>query len=945
MKIEKLVIYGFGKHQDRTITVDPEMSIFYGANEAGKTTIQQFIIQTLFGYPSRNQNMQRYEPKSGGKYGGQLHINDDVFGRVIIERVKGKSAGDVTVYFEDGTRGTDAELKMILRDYDRASFESIFSFSIHELQGLERMTENELSRTLLASGTTGVDAITKLESRLEKEMAAVFKKSGRNPEINQIIEELKKIESELKEYRSRTELYGPYLSRLQAIEQRLHEMNDVEKKLSGQLKSLEKWQQAAPLMDKKDSLERKINEIAIFDFPSDGRRRMDRLSDRLSEVKAKVDYTEKEMTGMAGQAEGPADTEELEQMLARESEWLQLRSVLRQKKEEALKLVDEQQRILALIGMTEEDALQADVSLSQEELLLEHIKKADLEEEEKRYRDRKLTEEKNKLAEAEKELKYFLSAEPTEEERELAEEWMAAQPKLAQAKAAQQLQQSGNSPTLFYLLMALGILGITAGLVQTNVLMAALGILAAAGGIWFRLTNKKPDSLSKEYTKLLERYFGKEAELEALMQKLDRFDRKLDNLLENVDTAKRRVTDLYREAATQTAKEAYGTFLQQLGLNPGTNRNTVLSLFENLRQAHAFHSRAQRINEEGAALSQQLQAWLEQASEIYGKPLTAENLYAVLRSELNLRKQKLEEHIKEQEKNAELQENLEQLSALSEQIQKEQQHLLTEAGTQTVEEFYRFCDEWERKAELERELAPIESQLKAFGDFVVPDGLDHTNAESHVAESEAALQKLKEERNVLLAEQAEKRQTTKSLLEDEAYEDKLQQFEEKKEELAELARRWSIDKAIIAAIKQTMEELKEKKLPAVITSAQSYFKKLTSGAYNGLEMNPQGFFEAVRSDGMRFHIAELSQATKEQAYISLRLSLAVSMQSSHPFPLIMDDAFVHFDRSRLQQMINLITELQANHQFIYFTCHEAMPETWPNASVIDVATIERSVQI
>nr|WP_316046154.1 hypothetical protein [Planococcus glaciei] len=38
------------------------------------------------------------------------------------------------------------------------------------------MTEEELSRTLLASGTTGVDAVTKLESRLEKEMAEVFKR-------------------------------------------------------------------------------------------------------------------------------------------------------------------------------------------------------------------------------------------------------------------------------------------------------------------------------------------------------------------------------------------------------------------------------------------------------------------------------------------------------------------------------------------------------------------------------------------------------------------------------------------------------------------------------------------------------------------------------------------------------------------------------------------------
>src|SRR5690606_13018723 len=114
------------------------------------------------------------------------------------------------------------------------------------------------------------------------------------------------------------------------------------------------------------------------------------------------------------------------------------------------------------------------------------------------------------------------------------------------------------------------------------------------------------------------------------------------------------------------------------------------------------------------------------------------------------------------------------------------------------------------------------------------------------------------------------------------------------------AKRWSAGKAITEAIKQTMDELKEKSLPAAIQKAQAYFEKLTSGSYTGMEMTQEGYFEAVRKDGMRFHIAELSQATKEQAYLSLRLSLAVSMAKSHPFPIIMDDPFVHFDRRRLQ---------------------------------------------
>lgn len=945
MRIEKLVIYGFGKHQDRTIVIDPELSIFYGANEAGKTTIQQFIIQTLFGYPARNQNMQRYEPKAGGKYGGQLHISDDEFGQVIIERVKGKSAGDVTVYFEDGKRGSEAELKMILRDYDRSSFESIFSFSIHELQGLERMTEEELSRTLLASGTTGVDAVTKLESRLEKEMAGVFKKAGRNPEVNQIIEELRQMENDLKAYRARTELYKPSLDRLHEIERRLKVITEEEKRLNEQIKTAEKWQQAAPVMNKKEKLERELEGLDVSSIPSDGKRRMDRLLDRLSEVKAKEGYTRKELEALAGHPFKETAIEPLEQLLAKESEWLQLRSMLRHKKDELARLADDKHRILTLIGMVEEEALRSNVSLSQEELLVEHVRQAEAEEEEMRYQDKKLREEKEKLIEAEKELRYFLTSEPTEEERKAAEDWQAAAPKLAEAKAVKKMQKSANSSAIYYLLIGLGIFGFLTGIVQSNFLLAGIGLLAAAGGAWIWFGNRKSEGLPADYVQILERYGGKEAEYEAMVQKLEQFDRRLDDLLETVDGTKERIANLLGKPARRPAKEAYEHFLQELGLPAETSRSTVLKLFENLREFQAMHAKGQRIKEEAESIAEQLGEWITQASQVYGSPLGAEEMYGNLRSELNLRRLQHDEQIKHQEKEARLQGELEQLTALSSQIEKEQLALLDEAAVQTVDEFYRVCDDWDRKEALEKELSPVKEQLQAMSGLSVPLDFDKAYGKESIAENESALQQLKEERNLLLTEQAEKRQMTKTLLEDDAYEDKLQQFEEKKEELAELAKRWSIDKAITEAIRQTMEELKEKKLPAVIATAQDFFSKLTSGSYSGLEMNPEGFFEAIRKDGMRFHIAELSQATKEQAYISLRLALAVSMQSSHPFPFIMDDAFVHFDRSRLLQMINLITELQKNHQFIYFTCHESMQQAWPNAYVIDVATIERSVQI
>src|SRR5699024_3182421 len=97
-----------------------------------------------------------------------------------------------------------------------------------------------------------------------------------------------------------------------------------------------------------------------------------------------------------------------------------------------------------------------------------------------------------------------------------------------------------------------------------------------------------------------------------------------------------------------------------------------------------------------------------------------------------------------------------------------------------------------------------------------------------------------------------------------------------------------------------------------------------------LGLTVEGYFEAVTTEGQSFMINELSQATKEQAYLSLRLALAYELSERAPFPIIMDDPFVHFDNERLSRMIEILTELQPSHQFLYFTCHQEMKSKWPS---------------
>jgi len=75
------------------------------------------------------------------------------------------------------------------------------------------------------------------------------------------------------------------------------------------------------------------------------------------------------------------------------------------------------------------------------------------------------------------------------------------------------------------------------------------------------------------------------------------------------------------------------------------------------------------------------------------------------------------------------------------------------------------------------------------------------------------------------------------------------------------------------------------------------------------------------------------------------MALAKTLTTSAPFPFIMDDPFVHFDRNRTDKMVQLMKEVGYERQILYFTCHDGMLEHWQKDQIVDVGALanERGV--
>lgn len=953
MHIQKLVIYGFGQHEDITIEMKDGINVFFGWNEAGKTTIQQFVLSVLFGFPLRNQGILRYEPKGGGRHGGQVHINHQEFGNVVIERVKGKSAGDVTVFFEDGNRRGEESLKQVLYRYDRSSFESIFSFSIHQLQDFDKMSEEELSRTLLASGTTGVDTITKLEIRATKEMNALFKKSGKNPEMNLKIEEIRVLDQALKEAREKIDQFEPSISRLSEIDRLLAELKREEHLLKHQHDQLLKYRQAKPLLEKQLQLENELSSIEQSSFPAEGIRRYEMIKDSVQELQIKMEQLQLGIQGLGHQSKQSVSLEriqELEDLLSKESEWHHWQIRKQQLTNELEQANREMEQHARLLGIQDEQHLKhvkdMDVSLQREENFQQIMKRFYQAEEEVRFESHSRERIQRESEEVEQRIQQLQSTEPNEAEQKQSGKLQQLMIQLAELRARQDHTSTKLNIPL-----------IVSGLILLATIIGALFFGEtgfAVGGVFlavlvFVLLNKmnpaKPKSFKNDHSKKISLI---EQELLKTQQLADQLRVYNDRLIRLVDQRQERQHMLTKSEQNIRAanikreeeNEKINKFLKFYGFDGLLHPQLFPELFKRIRQIQELHHLISRNLKEHQSVLERMKERLIKATQVTGEFLAEQSVYSRLREVIYTLKGVQNEHREALKKVGEHTLQLTEKEKLFKLQSDDIQTLWGEAQVQTESAFYEADVAYRKKKSLQQDLRMIHEQLYSIGEITFPS-IDEQQQVVDLEQLEMNSNHITKNRNELLEEKALLKQQTSSMVSDDHYGHTLQHFEQKKAELAELAHKWSVNKAVSEAIKQTMHNLKEKRLPFVLKKAQQFFSHLTNKRYDSLEVNEQGGFEVVNHQGIRFRISELSQATKEQAYISLRFALAESLLDTIPFPIIMDDPFVHFDRFRVEQMVQLMTDLKYNHQFLYFTCHEDMTKIWPHAHVIDITTLQK----
>ena len=199
MWIKKAEITSFGKWRQQTFLFEAKNQLVYGLNEAGKSTLYQFIQAILFGFPTKRKKGQDYTPNDGSGFGGRLLLVHPVYGTVTVERYKTKNKGKAKIWLADGQQGEEDLLEKILYPLNRQLFRQVFTFRQEQLQQLETLNEENLHEALISLGLSGSNELFEQRLQLKNNYESLYRPRGRKQPLNLALQNYQSLQQKIKE--------------------------------------------------------------------------------------------------------------------------------------------------------------------------------------------------------------------------------------------------------------------------------------------------------------------------------------------------------------------------------------------------------------------------------------------------------------------------------------------------------------------------------------------------------------------------------------------------------------------------------------------------------------------------------------------------------------------------------------------------------------------------
>lgn len=974
IKIKQATIFGFGKWVDYTLTFSTDtLNCIYGYNESGKSTMQQFILFMLFGFPPKKR--QLYRPKTSGKMGGRLIIRDEKYGTYTIERIDDEKNGAATCYLSDGQIKDNVWLKERLRGMRSSSYEAIYLFSALELHDIKTMKDTDIGDVLLGIGLTGAHNIYEIEKGLDQNIGALFKPQGTRPIINQQLDTLEKTHHALLDSQKQQATYQDQFMRVTNMEQ---EMANLQSALENERLLYQQVQKQLDMLPAIMEYHQHCTKHADFPnnltFPENGLERLEKLNEQLlplqSEYAVLQNNLQKNEQALEEIKNKQFSTERLEEVnkvcskvnkyendkqtyLKLTEEKKQLETTLKTEMTHlSIKLAPDILSNLSLPFYTEKNWQSIEKEITQ--LAYEHEQIEQLDIENKRKKDalqhdiekieKELLSDENghtlrqtiqTYEENTMEIKLRLQTEANEQQ--LTQQTIKRQKKqllilVSSLLLALLTGLSGlilEETFLYVVMIIIGVIGVIQWFAEHQIIKETGQLLEAEKG-GTKLSPHVSTDERREADRLLKEHEAYVNELTELKTQMKTCDIQQLQGAEKLKLINQRADRLNERVRTQI--ESY-PFLEEI--------EPVYwpDLFQPLKRLVRLQQDVQIISEKLKSITE-IKAVFEKQTNMLIKDIDndlanhsilrqIDRLESIFSEQRQLRQQMMQIKQLNEEMN-ETQKTLQQKMGVYES---EKQKLFKAAHVDKDDAFYNIAKQKQDYEANKSALKHLMNQLKAslpnhiYEQIIIDPPTERAltlSYETYKAHIQTSEQSLESKRQQL----ADAKASLKQLESSESYSQLNHRYHFEKEQLEQSAQEWSVQKVAQKILTNTKQAYQEKYLTKAIKLTIDYFKYATDHKYVAIYPPTKNQpFQVEAKDHTRFSVHELSQGTIDLLYISLRLAIGEVMSENHPLPFIIDDAFVHFDPERTHKMVDILKYISKKRQIILFTCKREIIES------------------
>ena len=317
MKITSLEIERFGLWAGLTLPqLSDGINVFYGANEAGKSTLMEFIRAALYGFGGDRQRFVRTPGKTQQFHtadapqdrsprvisGGILEM-ESPSGKYILRRMflpdRTGNEDQIDIQTPDGTKQGSQFLRVLVSGVDEQTFNNVFSIGLDELQRLASLNDTEAAEMLfrLSVGLDRVaivDTIKELSARRNK-ILNIAETEGKPSHLTQLLVRRERITEELAETKNLIRHYVALRNEQRIVDRTVANLEEDHTKLQREKRLYEIAKSAEPIWIRRDHIRDEIDAMGAVVAVSEAvMQQLDGVENELSERRSAFEKLKEE---------------------------------------------------------------------------------------------------------------------------------------------------------------------------------------------------------------------------------------------------------------------------------------------------------------------------------------------------------------------------------------------------------------------------------------------------------------------------------------------------------------------------------------------------------------------------------------------------------------------------------------------------------------------------